>query len=92
LELIYSAGNRRRRGGYALDRGLPGRSTRLYDLADDPHETTNVADRSQHRENIERLREILVDHLRVTDCKPASARNGDDPRTVLDRGLLPREG
>jgi choline-sulfatase len=37
-KLIYSAGNRWRRDGYDLDCAPPGRSTRLYDLADDPHE------------------------------------------------------
>ena len=35
-KLIYSAGNRIRRDGYALGWSLPGRSIRLYDLDTDP--------------------------------------------------------
>ena len=48
-KLIYCAGNRSRRDGYALDGLPPGPTTRLYDLADDPGEMRDVARLPENR-------------------------------------------
>ena len=88
-KLIHSAGSRRRRDGYALDSSPPGRSTRLYDLADDPSEMKNVADRPENREVVEELLTVLADHLRRTDRDPDTVPITGGIQPILDQCLLP---
>lgn len=88
-KLIDSAGNRRRRDGYALDLALPGRSTRLYDLIADPAETRDVADRPENRETVDALLAVLIEHLRRTERDPARGGDPADRFDFLDRSLLP---
>ena len=88
-KLIYSAGNRRRRDGYALGSSLPGPSTRLYDLADDPFETMNVADRPENRSIVEGLLNVLAEHLVSTDRDPGTVPNTGGVQPILDQCLLP---
>jgi arylsulfatase A-like enzyme len=88
-KLIHSAGTRRRRDGYALESSPPGRSTRLYDLADDPSEMKNVADSVENREVVEELLAILADHLRRTDHDPNTVPITGGVQAILDQCLLP---
>lgn len=87
-KLVYCAGTRRRRDGYAAA-GDPRAWVRLYDLAADPGEVTNL---SGCREVAAVEGELLADlaaHVRRTDRRavPADA----PPRAVLDRFLGPPE-
>ena len=88
-KLIYSAGNRRRRDGYALEYALPGRSIRLYDLSDDPDELSDVSDRPEHADRVAGLLAILADHLVRTARNPELLPRTDDVHLLLDRCLTP---
>ena len=88
-KLIHSTGSRRRRDGYALDSSPPGRSTRLYDLANDPTEMNNVADLPENREVVNRLLTSLADHLRNSDRDPDTIPITGDVDLILDQCLLP---
>lgn len=91
-KLIYSAGNRRRRDGYAPDVATTGRSVRLYDMVQDPHEMTDVAGRSENAAVIEALLGTLLRHLRDTGRHPdRDADTSGDIHDLLDGLLLPAE-
>jgi arylsulfatase A-like enzyme len=90
-KLVHSAGHRQRRDGYALDSSPSGRSTRLYDLADDGREMNDVADRPESRAFVEGLAAILAEHSRNTDRDADTVPTAGDARPILDRGLLPDE-
>jgi choline-sulfatase len=90
-KLIYSAGNRRRRDGYALGHALPGRSVRLYDLEHDPGETTDVAGRAENAAVAGELLALLVGHLRRTARHPVRAQEAGDVHALLESYLPPWE-
>ena len=87
-KLAQRSSCRVRRDGYA---GLdpPPCSTRLYDLAADPEELIDVADRPANRPLVARLLSTLADHLHATACDPASVPAGESVQAVLDRCLTP---
>ncbi len=88
-KLIYSAGNRRRRDGYAEESPLAVASTRLYDLVDDPSESRNVADLPENPATVEGLTHTLADHMRATDRDPDTMSDTIDDRILLGQCLLP---
>ena len=88
-KLIYSAGNRRRRDGYAIDVYPPGPTTRLYDLTEDPWEMCDVAHLPENREVVERLFDMLASHMRATARDPGTVPDTDDPRAILAQCLPP---
>jgi hypothetical protein len=75
------------RDGYALDSSLPRRSTRLYDLEDDPTAMKNVADLPENREVVEGLLAVLADHMRSTDHDTFPITGG--VKAILELCLLP---
>ena len=91
-KLIYSAGNRRRRDGYAIDGPSPGPMTRLYDLTVDPHELINVARLPENQQVIERLLQLLAAHMKATTRDPGAVSDTDDPHAILERLLPPSDG
>lgn len=90
-KLVDSAGNRRRRDGYALGTAPPGRSIRLFDLEDDPGETTDVSGRSGNVAVVAELLARLADHLRHTARDPERVPATDDVHALLDQCLPPGE-
>jgi choline-sulfatase len=90
-KLIYSAGNRRRRDGYAIERSQPGPTTRLYDLAADPHELRTVADLPENRETVEHLLELLAAHMKATARDASAVPETNDPHAILAHCLPPGE-
>jgi choline-sulfatase len=88
-KLVYSAGNRRRRDGYALGAIPPGRSLCLYDLSYDPGETKNVAGCPENAAIVESLLSLVADHIRRTDRDADLVHQTDDVHTLLATGLLP---
>jgi arylsulfatase A-like enzyme len=46
----------------------------LYDLADDPHETRNLVESSDHHQVCREMRQRLIDHIRKTDDRAAKHR------------------
>ena len=85
-KLVYCAGTRLRRDGYAAP-GDPRPWVRLYDLAADPGEVENLAGRPDVAGVEEELLSDLADHVRRTDRRPVPA--GGDSRAVLDALLGP---
>jgi choline-sulfatase len=90
-KLIYCSGRRRRQDGYALDHSTPARSIQLFDLSDDPDETTNLVNRSEYAEVVKELTRHLADHVIRTARHPERLPATDDPFAILDEGLLPSE-
>lgn len=88
-KLIYSAGNRYRRDGYAPGPARPGPSTRLYDLDADPAETRDVAADPRNAPVVADLLGRLVDHLRATDRYPETLPITGGIAPILDQCLLP---
>jgi choline-sulfatase len=88
-KLVYSAGNRRRRDGYALDPIPPGRSIRLYDLEHDPGEIRDVAGVPGYAPVVGELLGLLADHVRNTSRDLDLVPRTDDVHALLAACLLP---
>ena len=65
-KLIYSSGARWRHDGYAVASLFGGPRMELYDLVNDPQETTNLAYHTEHAGLVEHLATMLADHLERT--------------------------
>jgi choline-sulfatase len=90
-KLIYSTGARRRRDGYALDPPAAEPLVRLYDLENDPEETTNLADHTEYAGRVEQLINQLADHLVHTAREPRLIPKSQDIRLILAHCLSPRD-
>jgi choline-sulfatase len=88
-KLIYCTGARERDDGYATGKPSPGRTVRLYDLARDPGELENVAEREPGVVN--ELVHALASHLKRTAREPQLVPATDDPHEVLTWCLKPRD-
>ncbi len=90
-KLIYTTGKRERDDGYKTGLPLPGRKRILYDLKNDPNETTNLAARREYKRLLAQLeREML---LRFEASHPAASDipSGLDLEDALDYYLTYRE-
>ena len=90
-KLIHSAGNRKRRDGYATSPVPPGPSTRLYYLVEDPSELRDVSNLAENREILDHLIDVLVSHVKMTARNPNRLPETDDPLAILEQTLLPVE-
>ena len=90
-KLIFERGKRRRTDGY--DPGLPllGRTIRLYDLENDPHEMHNVVAAPENAERVRKMLADLAEHLRSTAREPALVPKTDDPLELLDYCVQSRD-
>ena len=73
-KLIFCSGRRHRTDGYETDRPVPGRYLRLYDLARDPGEFTDIAGREP--ETVARLQKLMLERFRATHPEARSAPRG----------------
>ncbi|QEH35831.1 Arylsulfatase [Aquisphaera giovannonii] len=90
-KLIYSAGNRVRRDGYALSSGWPGRSVRLFDLRNDPAELVDLSGRADHARILDDLLSRLVAHVQATSRESEAIEGPCDPHALLEHHLPPFE-
>jgi choline-sulfatase len=90
-KLIYSTGARRRTDGYALGPPSGEPSVQLYDLDNDPGETTDLAALPEHAGRVEQLTAELADHLVRTAREPWLLPKSRDVRLILAHGLAPRD-
>ena len=85
---IYCTGRRERTDGYLTDRPTPGRYRRLYDLAHDPGEFTDVT--AKNAGTVRSLEETMLARFRAThpeaDREPKGSRED-----ALDFYLRPRD-
>jgi choline-sulfatase len=90
-KFIYGTGRRERKDGYATGRPLPGRTIRLYDLAADPGEFTNLAGRAEYADLIAGFTRQLANHLVRTARQPELVPRSDDVHAVLEYCLQPHD-
>lgn len=88
-KLVYCAGTRRRRDGYARSDD-PRPWLKLFDLHADPGERVNLAGRADVAEIEAELLRSLADHVART-ARGGRPLGTDDPRDVLDLHLDPRD-
>ena len=86
---IYCSGRRERTDGYKTDQPTPGRYRRLYDLATDPGEFTDVA--AKNPAAVRTLEEMLLARFRATHPEAAQEPKGAN-EDALDFYLRPRDG
>lgn len=85
---IYCTGKRERTDGYKTDRPTPGRYRRLYDLAADPGEFTDVT--AAHPTVVADLENRLLTRFRATDPAARNEPKGSNDQ-ALDHYLRPRD-
>jgi len=90
-KLIYGTGARAREDGYATGKPLPGRTVQMYDLANDPDETTNLACKPEQAERVKELTATLADHLKRTAREPKLLPKTDDVHELLAYCLQPHD-
>ena len=90
-KLIYSAGNRVRQDGYAVESLLGNVSLQLFDLRTDPDELENRALDPACRGTVAELLDELTDHLLRTERFPDQISRVGSQRDVLAAALLPTE-
>jgi choline-sulfatase len=88
-KLMYCAGTRRRRDGYARTDG-PRPWLKLFDLHADPDERNNLAGRADVADAEAELLRSLADHVART-ARGGTVPSAADPRAVLDANLDPRD-
>jgi len=88
-KFIYSSGKRARGDGYATDNPTPGRWLRLFDLASDRGEFTDVA--AKHPEVVKQLRDLMLKRFRDTHPEAAGEPPHLSPEEALDFYLRPRD-
>ena len=91
FKLVFIRGKRRRTDGYETGRPLPGHTLKLFDLANDPGEFANLANRPEHQERVEHYLALLVDFLKRTSRLPDLIPASDDPMVILDHCVQPRD-
>jgi len=90
-KLVYERGITRRTDGYDTERPLVPHWFRLFDLQHDPAEMHNVADDPAHAATRQRLTGLLAEHLIQTARQPELTPKSDDPLTILDFCVQPRD-
>lgn len=83
-KLVYRAGLRERKDGYATGNPPVRCEARLYDLENDPQELTNLAGRPEHAALQAELMNLLADHLSRTARRPVDLPSATDVSARLD--------
>ncbi len=90
-KLVFIRNKRRRTDGYDSERPLEGHTLKLFDLASDPGEFTNLAGRPEHRERVEEYVGHLIDFFKRTSRLPDEIPKTDDPMQILDYCSQPHD-
>ncbi len=90
-KLVYERGRRERTDGYATGRPLAGPTLRLFDLAHDPNEFTNLAARPEEKPRVDRFLALLAEHLKRSARAAQFVPQGQDPMDVLNQGVQPTD-
>jgi len=86
---IFCSGKRARKDGYQTENPTPGRSRRLYDLATDPGEFTNVA--ARYPDVAARLEGLMLDRFRATHPDREKEPQRISREEALEFYLRPRD-
>lgn len=90
-KFIYSSGKIVRQDGYETGLPLPGRTRILFDVENDPGETTNLAARSEYKDVVARLEREMLRRLEETSPYARTTPPGLDVEDKLDWYLKFRE-
>jgi choline-sulfatase len=90
-KLIYTTGARKREDGYESGKPTPGRVVQLFDVRNDPDETTNLASKPEQAERVRELTAALEKHLTATAREPKLIPKADDVHERLAHLLQPRD-
>jgi choline-sulfatase len=90
-KFIYGTGQRVREDGYAAENPQPGRTVQLFDLQSDPDELINLSKKPEHARHVEQFTRQLAGHMKRTARQPELLPKSDDPHTILDFCLQPRD-
>ncbi len=86
---IYCSGQRKREDGYLTESPTPGRYERLFDLAADPGEFTDVS--SKNPVVIRRMRDLALRRFRETHPEASAEPKGRNALDSLDYYVRPRD-
>ena len=89
---IYTTGKRDLGQGYATGFGPPGVTHRLYHIATDPNETTNVAGKAENAAVLAELQHLMIDHFKKTDPRASRLPAGLSDEEILAWFCEPPEG
>ncbi len=90
-KLIVGTGRRQRQDGYTTGRPLPGPYIRLYDLAEDSEETTDLSDRADLAPVVKDLQHRLYERLVETRQGQPSVPDGLSEIEAIHWCLVPRD-
>lgn len=88
-KFIFCSGKRARTDGYDIDKPTPGRYRRLFDLAADPGEFTDVA--AKHPDVAERMETLMIERFRRTHPEAAQEPQRLSRAEALEWYLRPRD-
>ncbi len=89
FKLVFCSGRRERQDGYKTDNPTPGRWLRLYDLANDPGEFTDVSKR--YPQVVERLQRLMLERFRQTHPDASQEPGGLSVPEAIEFYLRPRD-
>ncbi|WPP51693.1 hypothetical protein [Catalinimonas niigatensis] len=75
FKYIFSSGKRDLAQGYETGYPAPGITHRLYDVVNDPDETTNLYTNPEHTEELRKMQEVMLQWFENTHPKADSIQN-----------------
>ena len=89
FKLVFCSGRRERQDGYKTDNPTPGCWLRLYELANDPGEFTDVSKR--YPQVVERLQRLMLERFRQTHPDAPLEPKGLSVPEAIEFYLRPRD-
>ncbi len=89
---IFTTGKHDLQQGYATGREPWGLTHRLYDVINDPNETTDLVKRPQYQETLQNLQQTMIDHFKKTDPRAPQLPAGLSGEQTLAWFCEPPEG
>jgi len=75
FKYIFTTGKRDLQQGYATGNPPPGLTHRLYDVVNDPDETTNLYPNPEYQQEVERMQEVMIQWFENTHPKADSVQD-----------------
>ena len=89
---IFTTGKRDLQQGYATGYPAPGITHRLYDVINDPDETTNLYANPEYQQEVERMQEVMIQWFEETHPQADSVQNDWKTERKLIAFCEPPEG
>jgi arylsulfatase A-like enzyme len=92
FKYIFTTGKRDLQQGYATGYPAPGITHRLYDVVNDPNETTNLYPNPEYQQEVARMQEVMIQWFEETHPKADSVQDDWDVERKLIAFCEPPEG